>query len=318
MSGKRVHSTTTHNEAQLELPGMSRASKKKARRLHLPRNIMGAADVEWFDLLARHRVEFMTHGYLLVAGQRQIDIASAIRAQDHILEGYNVNTRRRRGERARIQHIRTVCTRADELFQRWRSAEPRRRAWLQQRILRVVFDLEFCRNEFKVEVCDQAVAILGFQDGLGRTNPGVMRSRTVKMFTELHRRLMQIDEIAPRIAMRRELLSLERSRMIASLESARANLHLVACHRLFKVEDDSADRCLTSMRELDAMSNYIGVALYYLENVYTAPYFGPAQIVCQILKEGVRPYMRSIVSLLGSRKRVLQVLQRAMHVLDKV
>jgi hypothetical protein len=169
--------------------------------------------------------------------QRIDDINAAIRMQEHVLEGYVTRVEKKGGQKEdesdRLDSIEEVIEEANTLFLEWKFAKPEEKEEMKQRLARVILTLEKCRNEFKVRTKEQAKSVLRMKDSRGRNNPSALAARTVAALNNLQMRLQEIQDIAPKVALRKELLVLEKRRNEKLCFKAVAKLRFILRHVFF-------------------------------------------------------------------------------------
>lgn len=239
----------------------------------------------WFENLDDSGVSILTDGWVEVTrwdkqpGKRmrplrqKVDgINSAIRMQDHILEGYDVNNESEEGEFKQLESIQEVIERANELLRNWRMASDEEKELMQQEIAHVIMQLENCRNEFKVGTKEQAEEVLTLKDSQGRVNPSAMAARTIGALNAIGKRFNELQAIAPLIALRKELLVLERRRSEVNINKAATYVSGVLHHAVFNATARKSPDELIRPDEVEFLERDLNKALHYLDKVFCAPY----------------------------------------------
>jgi hypothetical protein len=304
-----------------------RRSWEQARRLRLPYMIMAKPDIDWTNTLATHGILYYTDGWLCINSYEVIDgervcrpkglrdIRTAIRMQDHILEGYVGD---RRSETERLHTIGSVLHEVEAVVGDMKRYHRGFTPVLQRRLMGVLLDLEFCRDKFKERVLEQATALSDFRDSRGRVNQGVMRARTVSALENVSRRIRAIDNIVVRIALRRGLLMLEHERVEACLAAALGKITLCSRLEVFgkshQVQVARAMNGPRGERTLSAFREYLGVAMYYLDNVYTGSHYDCAVVARRHIR-AIKQAVPSVRDLVSHRARVAELLARTSSVL---
>lgn len=210
--------------------------------------------------------------------RQKIDgINSAIRMQDHILYGYRSEGESHSSEYSKIESIEEVIEWANELLNRWDTAKQEDKKDLQRQLADVVLQLERCRNEFKVEAKEQAAAVMELKDSRGRENPSALAARTVAALNNLSKRINEMHEIMPQMALRKEVLLLEKRRVEGVLRKADARLSGVLHHAVFSKNAKKSPESRIKDYEVTELDSKIGQALHLLGTVYVAPYFQQAE-----------------------------------------
>ncbi len=245
---------------------------------------------EWLRNLSISGIKVLEDGYLEVRKwdntgrhfgrprrmfQRVDDIDAGIRMQDHILEGYitrkdskkDNKEKAREDESVRLDSIEEVIEEANSLFLAWKFAKQEDKEEVKQRLAQVILTLEKCRNEFKVRTKRQAQAVLRMKDSRGRDNPSALALRTVTALNNLQMRLQEIQDIAPKVALRKELLVLEKRRNEKLCFKAVAKLRFILRHVFF-------GKSPKSLRDSDAtgLLGKVGEAKEALREVIISPY----------------------------------------------
>lgn len=237
--------------------------------------------------------------------RQKIDgINSAIRMQDSILEVYRSEEKNRVGEFLKLESIQEVIERANELLTSWRMAKPEEKKELQIQLADVVLQLENCRNEFKVAVKDQSEKVMGLKDSLDRENPGALAARTVAALNSLAKRMNEMQLIMPIIALRKELLILEKRRSNGAINRSSAYLTGILRHSVFHDHPTKSPDSRINKNEVAELDKRIGKALHLLGTVHALPYSQQAE--------------RARFSLMNKAKKYFSSKERLVENLDDV
>lgn len=286
-------------------------------------------DLEWMKGLRKGGVRLLEDGFLEIkrwdktAGQdpekisQKVDgINSAIRMQDHILEQYGLQSSAKPGEVEQLESIQEIIDKADQLLNRWKMARSDEKEEIQTELAKIVLQLESCRNEFKVNVRDQAEEVVGLRDSRGRENPSALAARTVAALNNLEKRFGEMRIIKPRIAMRKELLVFEKKRSEMHIRRAASQVALVLHHTVFKDLPSSGPAGRIQDYEMQYLDLAIGKALHHLQNIYVAPYKQQADQAEFVLLQNVKRFLKSKKSLLDNRESLRANLQDVLGILN--
>lgn len=211
--------------------------------------------------------------------QKVDGINSAIRMQDHILGLYRSEDENKKNEYSKVESMQEVIEYANDLLNRWGMVKPEDKKEMQQKLADVVLQLEKCKNEFKLEVKDQAEEVIKLKDKLDRENPSALAARTVASLNNLAKRMNELQLISPLIALRKEVLILEKRRSEGIIRKAEGLLSGVVHHSLFSLNSKTAPEARINDYEIDVLDRKLGQVLNILESIYVAPYFQKAEQV---------------------------------------
>lgn len=284
----------------------------------------------WFSNLEDGGIRFIDDGTIQISrwerddearrGKKKIwqnvpDINSALRMQDHIIENYRIDSPEEDSEISELESIEQVIERANDLLTQWKSVSEEERSGIQDELVKVVLQLEKCRNEFKVKVHDQTEKVTELRDSKGRENPGALAARTSSALHNLSKRFSEMRIISPLISMRKEMLVFEDRRLVQAMKSATRNIQSVANHLFFKSSDEKRDSKLRA-DEVKTMDLRIGKSLHSLESVFTSPYAEHANEAHEFLIEKVKKNFRSKKQLIDNREEVQGLLLEASDMLQ--
>src|SRR4030042_1078733 len=241
--------------------------------------------------------------------QKVDGINSAIRMQDNILENYRAEEKSPLSEFSKIESIQEVIEYANELLISWRNAKPEDKKDLQMQLADVVLQLENCRKEFKVAAKDQADAIMKLKDSLGRENPGALAARTVAALNNLAKRIDEMQLVMPIMALRKEVLILEKRRCVGALNRSAAYLTGISRPSVFHDHPIKPPASRINDNEVVELDKKIGKALHLLDTIHALPYSQQAeQAKFQLINKAKRLFMskKKFVDNLGPAKEALE------------
>jgi len=164
--------------------------------------------------------------------QKIYGIYSALRMLDkHILRQYKMI--RPRGEIAKLEHYADVINQANLLLTNWGGASDNERRDIQHKLIELVLQLESCRNPHKKNIGKEVETVAQYQDARGRINPSAMAAKTVNALGQLAFRFEELHIIIPKMALKKELLTLEERRMSAAVKRAKTEISFMLKHRAF-------------------------------------------------------------------------------------
>lgn len=186
----------------------SEEKKQKSKTLALLLISLAKAGVKIFGRgkMKISRWDKKKNGDLELVRQVVNDLSTAIRMQQHILDGYRADEPKAESEISRLTSIELVINRANSLLTSWLASSRADREDLQKKMAEVVLLLQHCRNEFKVATRRQTAEIMTLKDSSGRPNPGALAARTIAAINLLVERMNELHIIMPFIAMRLELI----------------------------------------------------------------------------------------------------------------
>lgn len=225
--------------------------------------------------------------------QKVDGINSAIRMQDNILKAYRSDEKGPNSEFSKLGSIQEVIERSNELLTSWRMAKPEEKKELQIQLADVVLQLENCRNEFKVAVKDQSEKVMGLKDSLDRENPGALAARTVAALNSLAKRMNEMQLIMPIIALRKELLILEKRRSTGAINRASAYLTGILRHSVFHDHPTKSPDSRINKNEVAELDKRIGKALHLLGIIHALPYSQQAEQAIFSLMNKAKKYFSS-------------------------
>lgn len=221
---------------------------KKDRSAPIDLSKMPKEERQWYENMRNAGIRILSDGFMeiprwektgkyasspLRIRQKVDGINSAIRMQDNILENYRAEEKSPLSEFSKLESIQEVIEYANELLTSWRMAKPEDKKDLQMQLANVVLQLENCRNEFKVAARDQSGAVMKLKDSLGRENPGALAARTVAALNNLAKRMNEMQLIMPIMALRKELLILEKRRSAGAINRSAAYITGTMRHAVF-------------------------------------------------------------------------------------
>jgi hypothetical protein len=270
----------------------------------------------WYDNMGKAGVRILEDGFLeirrwdggpVVGGKRMplrqtVDgLPSAIRMQEHILNGYHSDNTERTDEYSKLESIQEVIEYAHELLNNWNSADETDRKILQMQLADVVLQLEKCRNEFKVETKDQAQAVMALRDSRGRENPGALAARTVAALNRLGERFEELHVIAPQIALRKEILELEERRIEGVLRKANSQLTVIGRHAVFAPQTVAGSPVLIRDYEVEVLKRKCNQVLYELSTIHISPYLQQARQAAFFIERDVKKHFVTVESVTANR-----------------
>jgi hypothetical protein len=248
--------------------------------------------------------------------RQKIDgINSAIRMQDNILDVYRSEEKGPSSEFSKLESIQEIIEHANELLTSWQLARPEEKKELQIQLADVVLQLENCRNEFKVAVKDQSEKVMGFKDSLDRENPGALAARTVAALNSLAKRMNEMQLIMPIIALRKELLILEKRRSTGAINKSSAYLTGILRHSVFHEHSTKFPDSRINQNEVAELDKRIGKALHLLGTIHALPYSQQAEQARFSLMNKAKKYFSSKERLVENLADAKQSLGEAINVL---
>lgn len=272
----------------------------------------------WYQSMSDAGMRVLTNGFMDISRwekdgprksvkhklvRQKIDgLPSAIRMQDHILGLYREDTEERDSEHTKLESIEEIIAYANDLLNHWSEVDEVGKKELQQQLASVVLELERCRNEFKIEIKDRAEATMKLQDSRGRENPSALAARTVGALNSLTKRISEMQLIMPMVAMRKEMLVLEKRRVEKEMDKANSKLNLLLNHPIFKTDDKRAPESRLKEHETTALQLRVQQAVEFLNTIHVAPYYQQA--------EQAKFFLREIFNLLNSQASILENVDR--------
>lgn len=222
-----------------------------------------------------------------------LDIETAIRAQNHILEKYfGRENLEKIGELDRLNFYRSVIQEAHTLFLDWQAVTSEDIKRVKTDLTKAQLDLQQCREQIKVTIRELLKKIGKMEDSLGRKNPGALAARSISAKTKNTTREKSIKRIAIFAASRRQTLFLEKKQIELNIAQAIFILNAML---------NSSDIFFQNQR---AFSRRLNQALYFLQSVWVEPFSTPAkkahEFLLQAKKENPRRNIKNAIKLLQS------------------
>jgi len=302
--------------------------KEKSTPIELAK--MSREERQWYENMQSAGIRILSDGFVEIprwekTGKRaasplrirqKVDgINSAIRMQDNILDIYRTEEKGSLSEFSKLESIQEVIENANGLLTSWRSAKPEDKKDLQMKLANVVLQLENCRNEFKVAVKDQSDKVLGFKDRLGRENPGALAARTVAALNNLAKRMNEMQLIMPIIAMRKELLILEKRRSSGAMNRSAAYLNGITNHSVFHEHPTKPPASRINDNEVVELDKRIGRALHLLGTIHALPYSQQAEQAKSCLVNKAKGHFTSKKRLLDNLDYAKATLEEAIKII---
>jgi ElaB/YqjD/DUF883 family membrane-anchored ribosome-binding protein len=255
--------------------------------------------------------------------QRVDGINSAIRMQDNILALYRkenvkddhtsneIEQPKKQDELTTLDSIQEVVEEANRVLLAWKDASPERKEELKYQLADVVLMLERCRNEFKVKVGERARVVMRGRDSRGRENPSALAATTVGALNDLQKRIDQIGVIAPKIAMRKELLVLEKRRSEKVLEKAGTRLNIIRNHQVFRTGKPGT----ISDHEVETLKKKTDEVVEMLQEVYVAPYFQVKEQAKYFLEYVLKPYLKDATTVIQKKQEIRHAVEDVQKIL---
>ena len=264
---------------------------KKNGRIQWWRQYLTKNEKAWFITLRNGGITILTEGWLRIPRwekkmglkeklikQKVLGINSALRMQDHILSKYNLAAAIKNGEIPALESIEEIITSANYQLNDWANQNEKSRINLQKQLAIIVLRLEHCRNEFKIGAREQIKKTVLLEDSTGRLNPSAMAARTIAALNRLNQRFNQLGIIIPHIAMRKELLILEKRRLQAMIKKAAAKTQLLLRHPVFNNKP-------IRKYEINIIDQRMGQCLSALNNIRVSPYWEQAEQAKNYIRE---------------------------------
>lgn len=281
----------------------------------------------WLDNLRAMGIQILNDGFLEIIRwdsnegtkipiRQKIDgINSAIRMQDYILEKYGLQRSRGGGEIEQLESIQKIIEKANQLLNNWKRSTPREREKIQQELANIVLQLEYCRNEFKIETRDQIDEVVGLKDSRDRENPMALAARTIAALNNLDRRLTEIRAIKPRIALRREILIFEKRRQQNYIKRAIGKIGFLIHHQIFGKSANSNPERFIEDYEIRFFNKSIREIIFNLEKVSILPYKQQAEQAKFFLLQNVKRFLVSKQSIITNREFIKKSLLDVLNIL---
>lgn len=297
---------------------------KKEKSAPIDLSKMPKGERQWYENMRNAGIRILDDGFVeiprwektgkyatspLRIRQKVDGINSAIRMQDNILEIYRSEEKDHLSEFSKLESIQEVIEHANELLTSWRIAKPEDKKDLQMQLANVVLQLEHCRNEFKVAARDQSDKVMGLRDRLGRENPGALAARTVAALNSLAKRINEMQLIMPIMALRKEILILEKRRTDGALKRSAAYLTGVTRHAVFHEHPAKPPASRINDNEVVELEKQIGRTLYLLDTIHVLPYSKQAEQAKFHLTNKVKKFFiskKNLVDNLGPTKEALE------------
>lgn len=245
---------------------------------------------EWYKLLHAAGIVPLTEGWLKIRRWIKEDrsrlkiswfklpnIDNAIRMQDHILEKYRTDNVKKKSELSKIRNVEELITYANSLLSTWSSLDKKLQKNVEYTLTEVVSCLHKCRNEFLKKTKDQSGKASKIIDSRGRVNPGAMAARTIAALNSIVERMNQLEIIIPFIAMRRELLILEKNKMISEINLVKKSTIVATKHIAFTSK--------ATKPQIVNLGIKIGQLINQLEQIHISPYFDQVCLAGEHLKK---------------------------------
>jgi len=214
---------------------------------------------------------------LKIINQKVIDIHHAIRMQDHIINTHCTNIELQKSELSKINDIVVLIDYINEQLRLWSKIEDKDKLFIQQKIIEAIQELKNFRNDLKVKAREQLEMSCDIKDSRNRTNPGAILARMVSALDRLTERINEIGFIDSSIALRKQLLLMEKSRIKNHLENCRTKIHaFLSQPTLFHYH------YLAAMVLKDA-ENALDHIIYEIQNIFISPYYEKAKQVNNLL-----------------------------------
>ena len=265
---------------------------KKEKSAPLDLSQMPKEERQWYENMRNSGIRVLSDGFMEIprwekggkhaegpirVRQKVDGINSAIRMQDNILEIYRSEEKDRLSEFSKLESIQEVIEHANELLTSWRMAKPEDKKDLQMELASVVLQLEHCRNEFKVATIDQIEKVMELKDSLGRDNPGALAARTVAALNNLAKRMNEMQLIMPIMALRKEVLILEKRRANGAISKASAYLTGITRHSIFHEHPAKPSAERINDNEVAILDKQIGKVIHLLDSIHVLPYSQQAE-----------------------------------------
>lgn len=187
------------------------------------------------------------------------DIASAIRAQEHINNKYLRNTGvaeffRLFSKLEKLEKVRKV------LFD-WKNSTPEEISRAEDELNGVADKLKNCRDLLKKEAAQQLEKLIDFTDSSGKKNPGASLACTQAGKSRIEERTVKIKGIDQFVFKRSLALNLEQRQMEFNIIEAIFKLKAVL---------NSGNKFFENKKGADTK---LGLVMYALQSVWLNPYF---------------------------------------------
>jgi len=218
-------------------------------------------------------------------------LPSGIRMQEKILTGYDAV------EIVQLDDINVVLNKAVNLLNQ-KATTPKQKEKLQEEMLNVYCQLEFCVNEFKVDIRNRAGDVSDLEDELGRKNDPALASKAVAALRRLEGRMGEIQGIKPRIALRKEMLLLEKHREEKCVKLAKAAFIQASRHPVF------GPRTSIKEYEVEPLNFVVNRASENLDKVFCAPYNDQARAVNEFVAHNIKGNMTNVKSIIDGKEGI--------------
>lgn len=304
---------------------------KKEKSLPIDLSQMPQDERKWCENMQNFGIRILRDGFVeiprweksgkhaekpLRVRQKVDGINSAIRMQDNILAVYRSEEKGPTSEFSKLESIQEVIEHANELLTSWRLAKPEDKKDLQIQLANVVLQLENCRNEFKVAVKDQSEKVMGLKDSLDRENPGALAARTVAALNNLAKRMNEMQLIMPIIALRKELMILEKRRSTGAINKSSAYLTGILRHSVFHERQAKLPASRINDNEVAELDKRIGKALHLLGTVHALPYSQQAEQAKFSLMNKTKKFFSSKEKLVENLDNIKEVLEDTIKILE--
>lgn len=284
---------------------------------------------QWYKNMEEAGIKILKDGFLHISKwdkddkgeikktwQKVDGLESAIRMQRKILDKYRLDNIERKSEFSQLANVAEIIQCANDLLTRWKSVDMDEKKALQFQLASVVLQLENCINEFKIVVREKSEKVMGLKDSRGRENPGSLAAETVAALNNLTKRISEMREIMPIIAMRQEFLILEKRRIDDTVRKSKAQISGVLHHPIFREDAKREPASKIKDHEVNILNDKIGKVLYLLGTVHIFPYSSQARQAEFRLGREAKKYFSSKNRLIGNLSPVKEALQEAVKILE--
>jgi len=247
--------------------------------------------------------------------QRVDGINSAIRMQDHILKQYHVGVEGNEGELSQLDSMQEVIENANDMLNQWNSASNNEKRNIQISLAELVLQLEKCRNEFKASIRERAGSVVGLKDSRDRENPFALAARTVGAINDLYKRMNELQIIIPTIALRKEILVLEKRRMSGNINKAAGHIQSLLRHPVFLDKKFKTPEQSIKDYEIPIMNRKIGQALHFIDSLRVLPYSQQAEQAKYFIQTKAKKYFSSKSKVVTNRGEIKDAFEEAHKIL---
>jgi DNA-binding response OmpR family regulator len=122
--------------------------------------------------------------------------------------------------------------------------------------------------------------------------------------------------IMPLIALRKEMLILEKRRINSALRKSASQLQGVVNHFVFRDSAKKSPESRINDFEVDVLDRKIGMALHLLEKIHIAPYLQQAEQARLCILNKAKKYFRSRKQLINNLGPAREALAEAVKILE--